>query len=119
MMEPIGHHDPTHLAECIERRADIVGGCAGAMNPEGITRESNDGSSRSLANTTEPYRLFGDPDGVWHDDIEGAGNCSHVLGYHRRKSAASRLARPGATSLHTPVIVDQPLLTSTGVDTTW
>jgi hypothetical protein len=74
MMEPIGHYDPTHLAERIERRAYIVGGCAGAMNPEGITRESNDGSSRSQANT-EPYRTFNDPDGVWHDDFEDAGNC--------------------------------------------
>ena len=47
MMETIGHYDPTHLTEHIERRAYIVGGWAGAMNPEGITRESNDGSSRS------------------------------------------------------------------------
>lgn len=77
-MVPIGHYDPTHLAECIERRADIVGGCAGAVHPEGITRESNDGSSCALANTAEPYRAFGDPDGVWHDDFEDAGNCRHV-----------------------------------------
>ena len=46
-MEPIGDYDPPHLAERIERRAHIVGGYAGAMNPEGIARESNDGSSRS------------------------------------------------------------------------
>ena len=75
MMEPIGHYDPPHLAERIERRAYIVGGCARAMHPEGITRESNDGSSRSLANTAEPYRTFGDPDGVGHDDFEDAANC--------------------------------------------
>lgn len=74
-MEPIWHHDPTHLAQRIERRAHIVGGCAGAMNPEGLTRESNDGSSRSQANTAEPDRTFGDPDGVWHDHFEDAGSC--------------------------------------------
>lgn len=75
MMEPIGHYDPTHLAERIERPAYIARGWAGAMNPESITRESNDGSSRSEANTAEPYRTFGDPDEVWHDDFENAGNC--------------------------------------------
>jgi hypothetical protein len=74
-MEPIGHYDPTHLAERIERRAYIDGGCAWAMNPEGITRESNDGSSRSQANTAEPYWTLGDPDRVWHDDFENTGNC--------------------------------------------
>ena len=78
-MEPIGHHDPTHLAECIERRAHLVGGWAGAMNPEGITRESNDGRSRSQANTTEPDRTFGDPDRVRHDDFENAGTCHGFL----------------------------------------
>src|SRR6187551_2879273 len=100
MMEPIGHHDPTHLAECIERRAYIVGGRAGAMNPEGVTRESNDGSSRSHANTTKPDRTFGDPDGVWHDDFEDVGNChpaslSFLFGSHRRK-ICSRAARKTA-----------------------
>ena len=73
-MEPIGHYDPAHLAERVERRAYIVGGWAGAMDPEGITRESNDGSSRSEANTAEPHRTFGGPDGVGHDDFEDAGN---------------------------------------------
>ena len=47
MMKAIGYYDPTHLTEHVERRAYIVGGWAGAMNPEGITRKSNDGSSRS------------------------------------------------------------------------
>jgi hypothetical protein len=75
MMEPIGDDDPTHLAERIERSAYIVGGRAGAVNPEGITRESNDGSSRSQANAAEPYRTFGDPDGAWHDDFKDAGDC--------------------------------------------
>jgi hypothetical protein len=46
-MEPIRNDDPAHLAEHVERRAHLVGGCAGAMNPEGVTRESNDGGSCS------------------------------------------------------------------------
>ena len=74
-MKPIGHDDPTHLAERIECRAYNVGGCAGAMNPEGTARESHDGCSRSHANTAEPDRTFGDPDGVGHDDFENAGRC--------------------------------------------
>lgn len=75
MMPPIRHHDPTHLAERVERRAYIVSGCAGAMNPQGITRESDDGSSRPHSNTAEPYRTFGDPYGVRHDNLENAGDC--------------------------------------------
>ena len=75
MMEPIGHYDPAHLTERIERRAYIVGGWARAMNPEGISGESNDGRSCSHSNTAEPYRTFGDPDGVRHDDFEDPRNC--------------------------------------------
>ena len=79
MMEAIGHYDPAHLAERIELRAYVVGGCAGAMNPEGITRESNDGRPRSQANTTEPYRTLGDPD-VRHDDFENVGRHAVSMG---------------------------------------
>ena len=78
MVKPIRHYNPAHLTERIERCAYIIGGCAGAMNPEGITRESNDGSSRSQANTAEPDRTLGDPDGVRHDDFEDAGNSHHA-----------------------------------------
>ena len=97
MVEPIGHYDPTHLAERIERCAYIGSGCAGAVNPEGTTRESNDGSSRSLANPAEPYRTFGDPDGVWHDDFEDAGNDHHCS-----------LRFLGGRSTQTRVIVSGP-----------
>src|SRR5262249_23901584 len=75
VMEPIRHHDPTHLAERIERRAHLVGGWAWTVNPQTISRETNDGSTRSQANTAEPYRTLGDPDGIWHDDFEHAGRC--------------------------------------------
>ena len=74
-MVPIGHYDPAHFAERIERGAHIVAGCAGAMNPKGITREANDGRSRPLANTAEPDGTLGDPDGLGYDDFEDAGNC--------------------------------------------
>jgi hypothetical protein len=73
-MVPVRHYEPTHLAERVERRAHIVGRYARAMNPEGTTRESNDRSSRSHANTAEPDRTFCDPDGVWYDDFENAGH---------------------------------------------
>ena len=78
MMESIGYDDPTHFAERIERRAHIVSGCTRTMHPEGIARESDDRSSRALANAAEPNRLFGDPDGVWHDDFENDGTCHRL-----------------------------------------
>ena len=74
MMKPVGDDDPTYFAQCIERRAHIVRGGAGAMNPEGTAGESNDGRSCSQTDTAKPYRPFGDPDGVRHDDVENARN---------------------------------------------
>src|SRR3954462_7302869 len=72
MMEPVGHDDPTHLAEGIEGRAYAVRRRAGAVNPEGTIREANDGRLRSQANTAVPYRTLGDPDEAWHHDFEDA-----------------------------------------------
>jgi prevent-host-death family protein len=40
------------------------------MNPKRISSESNDGGSRSQANTAEPERSFSDPDGIRHDRFE-------------------------------------------------
>ena len=86
MMKPIGHHDPTHLTEPVERRAHLRGGRARTMNPERTAREPNDCRSRSQANTAEPHRTFGDPDGIGHDDFENAGSChgGNLSGTRRR-----------------------------------
>ena len=73
MVEAVRYHDPTDLAESIERGAHLVGGSAGAVDPESTAREPYYGSSRSQANTAEPYRALAHPYRVRHDDIEEIG----------------------------------------------
>jgi hypothetical protein len=73
MVKAIGHNDPSHFTQRIERGADVVGGLRWAVNPKAAVRESNDRRSCAQTDAAKPDRTFGYPDRVRYHGLKDVG----------------------------------------------